>query len=122
VTATEAPARAKSDLLAHFAAFIAERHPFALSRRSPKRSRRSTQYISHPDYPWHRLRKETPGGVYESYVDLVPGQWTKVRIVVAGNKARLYAALWLGEGTEAWFSKVIVKWPSSPRPDRRRLR
>jgi hypothetical protein len=30
VTATETPARAKSSLLARFAAFIAERHPYAL--------------------------------------------------------------------------------------------
>ena len=44
--------------------------------------------MSHPDQPWHRLRKESPG-VYESYVDLVPGEWTRVKIVVAGTTARL---------------------------------
>jgi len=53
------------------------------------RRNHSTQYVSHPDYPWYRLREESPG-VYESYVDLVPGAWTKVRIEVAGNTARLY--------------------------------
>ena len=45
--------------------------------------------MSHPDHPWHRLRKESPG-VYESYVDLVPGEWTRVKIVVTGATARLY--------------------------------
>ena len=32
------------------------------------RRNHATQYISHPDFPWERLRKENPG-VYESYVD-----------------------------------------------------
>ncbi len=49
----------------------------------------STQYSSYPDYPWSRFRKEEPGK-YESYVDLVPGEWTKVKIVVKGETARLY--------------------------------
>jgi hypothetical protein len=94
------------------------------------RRNHSTQYISHPDFPWDRLRREHPG-VYESYVDLVPGEWTKIRIVVSGEKARLFVhgaeqpvlivndlkhgqsrgrvALWIGNGTEAWFSNVVVK-------------
>lgn len=94
------------------------------------RRNHSTQYISHPDWPWHRLRKEFPG-VYESYADLVPGHWTKVRIEVRGTKARLYVngasepslivndlkhgtsrgaiALWIGAGTEAYFSDVTIR-------------
>ena len=94
------------------------------------RRNHSTQYISHPDYPWYRLREETPG-VYESYTDLVPGAWTPVRIVVSGIQAQLYVsgaeqpclvvndlklgetqgqiALWIGAGTEAYFSPVVVK-------------
>ncbi len=54
-----------------------------------ERRNHSAQYISHPDYPWFRLRQETPSK-YESYVDLQPATWTKVRIVVEGEKARLY--------------------------------
>ena len=54
-----------------------------------ERRNHSAQYISHPDYPWFRLRKETPSK-YEAYVDLVPEEWTKVKIVVEGEKARLY--------------------------------
>jgi hypothetical protein len=94
------------------------------------RRNHSTQYVSHPDFPWQKLRKETPG-VYESYVDLEPGAWTPVRIVVAGVKAQLYVhgapqpvlivndlklgagasggvALWIGPGTEAYFSDLTI--------------
>jgi len=49
----------------------------------------SAQYISSPEYPWNRLRQEFPGK-YETYVDLVPGDWTKMKIEVKGDKARLY--------------------------------
>jgi len=94
------------------------------------RRNHSTQYISHPEYPWHRLRKESPG-VYESYVDLEPGVWTKVRIEVDGTKAKLYVhgaeqpalvvndlkgaqapgaiALWVAEGTEAHFRNLKIE-------------
>ena len=94
------------------------------------RRNHSTQYISCPDFPWYRLREETPG-VYESYTDLVPGAWTPIRIVVSGIRAELYVngaeqpclivndlklgetrgqiALWIGSGTEAHFSAVTVK-------------
>lgn len=93
------------------------------------RRNHATQYISHPDYPWHKLREENPG-VYESYTDLVPGEWTKIKLVVSGVKAQLYVngadqpclivndlklgestgalALWIGAGTEAYFSEIVV--------------
>jgi hypothetical protein len=93
------------------------------------RRNHATQYISHPDYPWHRLRKEQPG-VYESYVDLEPGAWTRVRIEVKGGQALLFVhgveqptlvvtdmkrppargaiALWIDSGTEAFFRSLTV--------------
>lgn len=93
------------------------------------RRNHSAQYISHPDYPWERLRKEFPEK-YESYVDLVPGEWTKVRVEVNGSKARLFVhgasqptlivndlkmgetrgaiALWIGPGTVAHFTDLRV--------------
>ncbi len=93
------------------------------------RRNHSTQYVSEPEFPWHRLRKEHPG-VYESYVDLEPAVWTHVRVDVDGVRAKLYVhdaaqpalivndlklgetsgniALWIGAGTEAWFSSVRV--------------
>lgn len=96
-----------------------------------ERRNHSVQYISHPDWSWFRLRKETPGK-YESYVDLVPGEWTKVRIEVNGERARLYVhdnqqptlivndvksgtnakgavALWIGPGTVAHFRNLTVE-------------
>jgi hypothetical protein len=94
------------------------------------RRNHSTQYASYPSFPWHRLRDENPG-VYESYVDLEPEGWTKIKIVVAGNKARLYVngaeqpclivndlklratrgqiAFWVGTDTEGYFSNLVVK-------------
>ena len=94
------------------------------------RRNHSAQYISHPDWPWFRLRKETPEK-YESYVDLVPGEWTKVKIEVRGAQARLFVhdqsqptlivndlktgattkgalALWLDMGTMAHFRNLTV--------------
>jgi hypothetical protein len=90
---------------------------------------RSTQYESIPDFPWNLLREQSPG-VYESYVDLEPGAWTKLRIEVAGTKARLYVngatqpclivndlklgeargkiALWSRVSTDAYFSNLRV--------------
>jgi hypothetical protein len=37
-----------------------------------ERRNHAAQYVSHPDWPWFRLRKEIPSK-YESYVDLLPG-------------------------------------------------
>ncbi len=53
------------------------------------RRNRACQYFSYPDYKFDHLR-ETAAGEYESYVDLVPGAWTKMRIEVEGASARLY--------------------------------
>ncbi len=95
-----------------------------------ERRNHATQYISHPDWPWFRLRQESPSK-YESYVDLVPGVWTKIKIDVRGDKARLYVndnpqpalivndvksganargavALWIGPGTIGHFRNVTV--------------
>lgn len=93
------------------------------------RRNHSTRYFSFPDHPWRRLREETPG-LYESYSDLVPSQWTSLRIEVTGDKARLYVgasdqpvllvndlkhgesegniALWIGPGTEGYFANLQV--------------
>src|SRR5262245_37601180 len=91
------------------------------------RRNHSTQYISYPDFPWFRLRKEFPEK-YESYADVVPGEWTKLKIEVHGDKARLYVqgapqpalvvkdlkqpqgkiALWVGTETIAHFANLRV--------------
>jgi hypothetical protein len=93
------------------------------------RRNHTTQYVSAPDWPWERLRKESPG-VYESYADMVAGEWTHLRIVVHGTNASLYVgaaaepclivhdlklgdvegavALWIGPGTEGYFRSLKV--------------
>jgi hypothetical protein len=53
------------------------------------RRNHSTQYVHHPEWTWSKLRQDFPAK-YESYVDLTPGTWTKVKIEVRGDKARLY--------------------------------
>jgi hypothetical protein len=54
-----------------------------------ERRNHAAQYVSPPEWPWFRLRQETPGK-YESYADLVAGAWTKIKIEVRGERARLY--------------------------------
>jgi hypothetical protein len=93
------------------------------------RRNHSTQYTSHPDFPFSRMRKEFPEK-YESYVDLEYGAWTRMRIDVDGTTARLFVhdapqpalvvtdlklgdtsggvALWIGSGTEGFFSNLRI--------------
>lgn len=94
-----------------------------------ERRNHSVQYISFPDHPWHKLRAESPSK-YESYADLQPAAWTPIRVEVDGVRAKLYVhgatqptlivndlklgatkgsiALWIGPGTEAWFTGLKV--------------
>lgn len=93
------------------------------------RRNHSTQYISIPGFPWNKLRSETPGK-YESYADLIPGEWTKIKIQVSGQTAKLFIngadqpalivndlkqpltkgsiALWVGPGTIAHFAGLKI--------------
>ena len=50
------------------------------------RRNHSTQYSAHPSFDFSVSRREAPEK-YESYVDLEPGVWTRVRITVDGTKA-----------------------------------
>lgn len=54
-----------------------------------QRRNHSVQYISHPEWTWYRLRKEMPSK-YEAYVDILPDEWIKVKIVVEDQSAKLY--------------------------------
>jgi len=94
------------------------------------RRNRATQYFSYPDWKFDRLRTEVPGH-YEAYVDLVTGAWTKMRIEVQGDKAKLYVheqeqptiivndlkhgpkqkggvGLYIDNGTEGYFKNLSV--------------
>jgi hypothetical protein len=53
------------------------------------RRNHSTQYFSYPGSDFDRLRREAPGQ-YESYADLVAGEWTHLRLEVSGAAARLF--------------------------------
>lgn len=90
----------------------------------------STQYASFPENEWLKLRTKSPDK-YESYADLIPGEWTHLKIEVDGIKMRLYVngalqptllvndlklgdcsgavALWIGVGTEAYFANLRMK-------------
>ena len=94
------------------------------------RRNHATQYASHPEFGFDRLRKESPER-YESYVDLEAGAWTRMQVEVQGTTARLYVhdapqpalvvndlklgadggglALWIGPGTEGYFANFRVK-------------
>ncbi len=54
-----------------------------------ERRNHTVQYISHPEWTWYKFRGETPSR-YETYADIVPGEWIKVKITVDGEKARIY--------------------------------
>ncbi len=93
------------------------------------RRNHSVQYVSEPDFPWEKLRSETPG-VYESYCDLEPREWTRMKIEVSGVAAKLFVngaaqpclivndlkmgrskgdiALWIGPETDGYFSNLKV--------------
>ena len=93
------------------------------------RRNHATQYVSHPDFPWQRLRQSNPG-VYESYADVQPGTWTTLKVVVEGKTARLFVnradqpalvvhdlklgeaagavALWAHPSTDAYFSRLEI--------------
>jgi hypothetical protein len=93
------------------------------------RRNHSVQYVSRPDWPWERLRKETPG-VYESYADMQPGEWIHLKIVVKGTELQAYVgsatqpallvhdlklgdvtggiALWIGPGTDGYFKDLRI--------------
>ena len=93
------------------------------------RRNHAVQYVSHREFTWNRLRQESPG-VYESNVDLEPGAWTAIRVVVSGTTARLFVngatqptlvvndlkhgasagriALWAHVETDAYFGALRV--------------
>jgi hypothetical protein len=94
------------------------------------RRNHSLQYISQPGFPWQKLRKEK-SEKYESYADLIPAEWTKIKIVVKDQTAKLYVnganqpslivndlkqgkdlrgsiGLWIAIGTKAHFAELKV--------------
>jgi hypothetical protein len=90
----------------------------------------SVQYVAAPGFDWYKLRREWPW-IYESWADLQPDVWTKVKIEVHGRSAKLYIdgadkpslvvnglkgedlqgsiALWGDSREEAYFSNLRIR-------------
>jgi hypothetical protein len=94
------------------------------------RRNHATQYFAYPGYDFDRLRREAPSR-YEAYADMVPDEWTHLRIDVSGSTARLYVGtvdqpvlivrdlkrgpdahgtvgLWVGIGTDGHFRNLSI--------------
>jgi hypothetical protein len=96
----------------------------------------TVQYCAEPGYGWYKLRREWPF-VYESYAEIEPETWTKVKIEVAGRTARIFlngsskpslvvdglkssnlhgsVGLWGYAGEESYFSNLRIT-PAAPQP------
>lgn len=53
------------------------------------RRNHSIQYFAYPEYKFQKLREEYPCA-YETYADLTLNEWISLRLVINGEKARLY--------------------------------
>ena len=94
------------------------------------RRNHTIQYMSFPDYDFAPVRASDPGK-YESYADIGPREWIKVRIDVEGARAKLFVngasqpalivndlkmgadargavGLWIYNGTVAHFRDVKI--------------
>jgi len=89
----------------------------------------TVQYFALPDFHFPTLREKFPEK-YETYVDVIPDEWIKLKIVVERRTAKLYVAnqsqptlivsellnkktsgsiaLWVGGGTDAYFTNLKI--------------
>jgi hypothetical protein len=104
--------------------------PFNFKTDDPARHSHAVQYVSHPTYPWQKLRAEHPGE-YEQAVTPAPDPngWFHVRVVVASPKVSVYVAdatepclvvsqlsnrhkgrvgLWVGNGSDGDFANIRI--------------
>src|SRR5256714_10772502 len=104
--------------------------PFNFKTDDPARRKRAVQYVSHPDYPWQKLRADHPGE-YEQPVTPAPDPngWFHVRMVVATPKVSVFVAdaqqpslvvnqlsdrhrgrvgLWVGNGSDGDFANLKI--------------
>jgi hypothetical protein len=94
------------------------------------RRNHTLQYYAYPDFPFAKLRQESPGK-YESYADMALDEWIEVKLLIDNAQARLFiggamqpalvvtdlklggdvsggVALWVDLGTEGYFADVKV--------------
>jgi hypothetical protein len=92
------------------------------------RDKRAVQYFAYPDWKFNRLRKEYPDGHYESGADIADDEWITLRLDIDGTRVRVSVngkdelaladakgtpvaggmGLWVGMGTEGYFSNLRV--------------
>lgn len=93
------------------------------------RRNHTVQYMAQPGFDFQVLREKFPEK-YETYVDIVPNEWIKLKIVVKDRIAKLYVheqeqptlivkdmlnkttiggiALWVGGSTEAYYRNMRI--------------
>ena len=104
--------------------------PFNFRAQDPVRRDHAVQYMVSPEWEWPRLRKEFPEE-FENPVDpsLVPTDWVRLRVVVDGERIRIYAGpvstptlevrklgkldggmvgLWTGNNSEGDFANLTI--------------
>ena len=104
--------------------------PFNFMNADTARRHRAVQYVSHPDYPWDKLREQHPGK-YEHKVSPVPDPdgWFHAKDVHDGKNVSVYVnnspspslqvtrltdatngkvALWTGNGSNGSFANLVV--------------
>lgn len=104
--------------------------PFNFRAADSTRHSHAVQYVSHPDWPWEKLRTEHPGQYEKPIVPEPDGDvWFHVRLVVAQPKVTVFVnnnpqpalvvdrlsnrstgaiGLWVGEGSGGSFSNLKV--------------
>jgi len=65
--------------------------PFNFRSTDPVRKAHAVQYVSHPNFPWERLRKDSTGQ-YEKGIDPPPAaaDWFHAKIVVSETDIKVY--------------------------------
>ncbi|NOT77140.1 MAG: hypothetical protein HOP08_19625 [Cyclobacteriaceae bacterium] len=104
--------------------------PFNFSNPDSVRRSHAVQYVSAPDFPWEKLRKESPLK-YENYINPVPDgdDWFHAKIVVRDREVKVYVngsskpclevekltdtksgsiALWVGPGSDGAYSNLKI--------------
>jgi hypothetical protein len=104
--------------------------PFNFRATDSTRHSHAVQYVSHPQWPWEKLRSEHPGQ-YEQPLNPAPDgdEWFHVRVVVARPKVSVFVngaaqpglvvnelsdrthgsvGLWVGEGSGGNFANLRV--------------
>ena len=105
--------------------------PFNFRATDSTRHSHAVQYVSHPAWPWQKLRTERPGAYEKPVIPEPDGdEWFHARIVVERPKIRVFVngaaepclvvdelsdrthgslGLWVGEGAGGHFANLRVK-------------